>query len=151
MVVRRQASVKSIKRRSRKAQKAITGRAKGFVYRGKTIEELEEMELPELLEIFPARVRRSYNREMNHEQQKAFDDLLGDKETIKTHVRDIIILPQFVGKKIELYNGNSYLKFDIKPEMIGHYLGEFAPTRKEVKHSGPGVGATRSSKFLPLK
>ncbi len=138
-------------RRSRKAQKAITGRAREFSYRGKTIEELEEMELPELLEIFPARVRRSYNREMNHEQKKVFDDLLGDKETIKTHVRDIIILPQFVGKKIELYNGTSYLKFEIKPEMIGHYLGEFAPTRKEVKHSGPGVGATRSSKFLPLK
>jgi small subunit ribosomal protein S19 len=151
MVVRRQASVKSIKRRSRKAQKAITGRAREFSYRGKTVEELEEMELPELLELFPARVRRSYNREMNHEQKKVFEDLLGEKETIKTHVRDIIIIPQFIGKKIELYNGKSYLKFEIKPEMIGHYLGEFAPTRKEVKHSGPGVGATRSSKFLPLK
>lgn len=151
MVVRRQVTVKSIKRRARKAQKAITGRAREFSYRGKTVEELEEMELPELLELFPARVRRSYNREMNHEQKKLFDDLLGEKETIKTHVRDIIILPQFIGKKIELYNGTSYLKFEIKPEMIGHYLGEFAPTRKEVKHSGPGVGATRSSKFLPLK
>lgn len=151
MVVRRQASVKSIKRRSRKAQRAITGRAREFSYRGHSIEELQDMELDQLLPLFPARVRRSYNREMNHEQKKLFDDLLGDKEDIKTHVRDIIILPQFIGKTIELYNGNSYLKFEIRPEMIGHYLGEFAPTRKEVKHSGPGVGATRSSKFLPLK
>ena len=151
MVVRRQASVKSIKRRSRKAQSAITGRTREFSYRGHTVEELQDMELPQLLELFPARVRRSYNREMNHEQKKVFDDLLGDKERIKTHVRDIIILPTFVGKTIELYNGNSYLKFEIRPEMIGHYLGEFAPTRKVVKHSGPGVGATRSSKFLPLK
>ncbi len=151
MVVRRQASVKSIKRRSRKAQRAITGRAREFLYRGHTVEELQDMELPQLLELFPARIRRSYSREMNHEQKKVFDDLLSDKEHIKTHVRDIIILPQFIGKTIELYNGNSYLKFEIRPEMIGHYLGEFAPTRKEVKHSGPGVGATRSSKFLPLK
>ncbi len=151
MVVRRQASVKSIKRRSRKAQRAITGRAREFSYRGHSVEELQDMELDQLLPLFPARVRRSYNREMNHEQKKLFDDLLGDKEDIKTHVRDIIILPQFIGKTIELYNGNSYLKFEIRPEMIGHYLGEFAPTRKEVKHSGPGVGATRSSKFLPLK
>jgi len=151
MVVRRQASVKSIKRRSRKAQRAITGRAREFSYRGHSIEELQDMELDQLLPLFPARVRRSYNREMNHEQKKLFDDLLSDKEDIKTHVRDIIILPQFIGKTIELYNGNSYLKFEIRPEMIGHYLGEFAPTRKEVKHSGPGVGATRSSKFLPLK
>ncbi|KJE49466.1 MULTISPECIES: 30S ribosomal protein S19 [Acidiplasma] len=151
MVVRKQASVKSIKRRSRKAQKAITGRAKEFLYRGHTLEELQGMELDELLPLLPARARRSYSREMNHEQKKLFEDLLSDKQDIKTHVRDIIILPQFVGKTIELYNGHSYLKFDIKGEMIGHYLGEFAPTRKEVKHSGPGVGATRSSKFLPLK
>ncbi len=151
MVVRKQASVKSIKRRSRKAQKAITGRAREFLYRGHSLEKLQEMELPQLLPLFPARIRRSYNREMNHEQKKLFEDLLGDKEHIKTHVRDVIILPQFVGKTIELYNGHTYLKFEIRAEMIGHYLGEFAPTRKDVKHSGPGVGATRSSKFLPLK
>ncbi len=69
MVVRKQASVKSIKRRSRKAQKAITGRAKEFLYRGHTLEELQGMELDELLPLLPARARRSYSREMNHEQR----------------------------------------------------------------------------------
>ncbi|AAT43229.1 30S ribosomal protein S19 [Picrophilus oshimae] len=151
MVAKRQVSVKSIKRKARKAQKAITGRAKEFSYRGHSLEELQNMELNELLPLLPARARRSYSRQMNHEQEKLYEKLLGDKENIKTHVRDLIVLPQFVGKTIELYNGNSYIKFEIKPEMIGHYLGEFALTRKEVKHSGPGVGATRSSKFLPLK
>jgi small subunit ribosomal protein S19 len=56
-----------------------------------------------------------------------------------------------VGKKVAIYNGKEFKEVEIKPEMIGHYLGEFAMTRRSVTHSGPGVGATRSSKFLPLK
>jgi len=70
---------------------------------------------------------------------------------LRTHRREIIILPDFVGRRIDVYNGKEFIRVDIKPEMIGHYLGEFALTRKPVKHSGPGVGATRSSKYMPLK
>ena len=77
--------------------------------------------------------------------------MAGDKPVLKTHRREIVILPSFIGKRVSVYNGSKYLEFEIKPEMIGHYLGEFAPTRQAVKHSGPGVGATRSSKFMPLK
>jgi small subunit ribosomal protein S19 len=88
---------------------------------------------------------------MNHDQKAAHKALLGSEQNVKTHVRDLIIVPKYVGKVVELYNGNSYVKFEVKQEMIGHYLGEFAQTRKTVKHSGPGVGATRSSKFMPLK
>jgi small subunit ribosomal protein S19 len=61
------------------------------------------------------------------------------------------ILPQFVGKTIAVHNGQNFVEIDVKPEMIGHYLGEFAITRRGVAHSGPGVGATRSSKHVPLK
>jgi small subunit ribosomal protein S19 len=61
------------------------------------------------------------------------------------------VLPDFVGKTVAIHNGKEFVNVEIKPEMIGHYLGEFAMTRKTVKHSGPGVGATRSSKFMPLK
>ena len=61
------------------------------------------------------------------------------------------ILPQFVGRRIAIHNGQHFVEVEIKPEMIGHYLGEFAVTRRGVTHSGPGVGATRSSKHVPLK
>ena len=56
-----------------------------------------------------------------------------------------------VGKKVAIHNGKEFKEVEIRAEMIGHFLGEFALTRKIVKHSGPGVGATRSSKFMPLK
>ena len=134
MVVNKQGSVKSIKRKARKSRKVVSGRAKEFSYKGYSLEDLQKMSLEELIKILPARAWRTLSR-----------------EDIKTHVRDVIILPNYVGKIVEVYNGNSYFKFEIKPEMIGHYLGEFVMTRKEVKHSGPGVGATRSSKFMPLK
>ncbi|HLH85996.1 MAG TPA: 30S ribosomal protein S19 [Thermoplasmataceae archaeon] len=152
MAQNRQASVKSIKRRARKSQKVILGRAKEFRYKGHTLEELKSMTMDQIIELLPARARRSLIREKNHDQNILYKKLASpDFPSVKTHVRDAIILPAFVGKVVEVHNGNSYVKFEIRPEMIGHYLGEFALTRKEVKHSGPGVGATRSSKFMPLK
>lgn len=151
MAVKKQASVKSIKRRARKSRKIIMGRAREFSYRGFSLEELQQMDEQSLLEILPSRARRTLSREMNHDQKVLHDKLLVSTQPLKTHVRDLVIIPRYVGKVVELYNGNSYVKFDIKAEMIGHYLGEFALTRKDVKHSGPGVGATRSSKFMPLK
>ena len=70
---------------------------------------------------------------------------------MRTHRREIPILPEFVGKIVNVHNGKEFMTLEIKPEMIGHALGEFALTRKSVRHSGLGVGATRSSKFMPLK
>ena len=151
MATKKQASVKSIKRKARKSQKVIMGRSKEFMFRGLSLEELQKMTLEEVIKILPSRSRRSLLREKNYEQNLVYQKLENDDEDLKTHVRDVIILPKAVGKVVEVYNGNSYIKFEIKPEMIGHYLGEFAMTRKEVTHSGPGVGATRSSKFMPLK
>ncbi|MHB1811877.1 MAG: 30S ribosomal protein S19 [Thermoplasmataceae archaeon] len=151
MATKKQASVKSIKRKARKSQKVIMGRSKEFMFKGLSLEELQKMSLDEIIKILPSRSRRSLLREKNYEQNLVYQKLENDDQELKTHVRDVIILPKAVGKVVEVYNGNSYIKFEIKPEMIGHYLGEFAMTRKEVKHSGPGVGATRSSKFMPLK
>ncbi len=152
MAQKRQASVKSIKRRARKSQKIRVGRSKEFKFKGFSLEELQALTLDELLEVLPARARRSLKRENNHDQEVLFKKLSSpDHQQLKTHVRNLIILPKFVGKVVEVYNGSSYVRFEIRPDMIGHYLGEFAPTRKDVKHSGPGVGATRSSKFMPLK
>jgi small subunit ribosomal protein S19 len=75
----------------------------------------------------------------------------GGDAAIKTHVRDMIILPEMVGIKIGVHNGKEFVTVEIKPEMIGHYLGEFAITNKPVRHGTPGIGASRSSMYVPLK
>ena len=147
------ASAKAARRKARKKKGAIAARRKKeFTFKGFTVEELQAMPMEEVLELLSSRARRSFNRGLNEEEQVFVDRLLaGKKPTLKTHRREIVILPSFIGKKVAVYNGKQYMEFEIKPEMIGHYLGEFAPTRGSVKHSGPGVGATRSSKFMPLK
>jgi small subunit ribosomal protein S19 len=144
---------KAARRKLRKKKGAISARKKKeFTFQGFTVEELQKMPTEEVLPLLPARARRSYVRGLNEEEQVFVDRLLSNaKPTLKTHRRQIVILPSFIGKKVAVYNGHKYMEFEIKPEMVGHYLGEFAPTRGSVKHSGPGVGATKSSKFMPLK
>ena len=84
---------------------------------------------------------------------KLMNDVKNTKQgdLIKTHCRNMIVLPSFVGHNILIHNGKDFERVNIQPQMNGHYLGEFALTRKKVKHTGPGVGATRGSKFMPLK
>jgi small subunit ribosomal protein S15e len=75
---------------------------------------------------------------------------MGEKpQTVKTHLRDCIILPSMVQSVISVHSGKGFNSFEIKPEMIGHYLGEFAYTYKRVVHGKPGVGATSGSSFVP--
>jgi small subunit ribosomal protein S19 len=138
-------------RRKRKRKVTIeTRRKKEFSYKGHTLEELKAMSLEDIIKLLPARGRRSFVRGLN-EEQRTLIERIRKKDVVKTHRRDVIILPDFVGKRIAVHMGNKFKEVDIKPEMIGHYLGEFAMTRNFVKHSGPGVGATKSSKFLTLK
>ena len=101
--------------------------------------------------IIPSRSRRALNRGFSPMQKKLIQKIRTSTKPIKTHVRDIIILPEMIGKRILIYSGKEWVQIDVKLEMLGHRLGEFAQTRKRVMHSAPGVGATRSSKFLPLK
>lgn len=149
----KEAGTKAARRKARKKAGKIGARRKReFTYRGYTLEELQAMTLTELMPLLPARARRSYKRGLNKEQQRFIERLRkNDKEILRTHRREIIVMPDFVGKKVAIYNGKEYKIIEIIPEMIGHYLGEFAITRKFEKHSGPGVGATRSSKYMPLK
>ncbi len=135
------------------AKKKLSARKKKeFTYRGYTLDELKSMPLSELKKVLPARARISLKRGLNEEEKRFLDNLQNkDKDVYRTHRREMIIMPQFVGKKIAVYNGQEFKEVKIEPEMIGHYLGEFAMTRKRVEHSGPGVGATRSSKYIPLK
>ena len=145
-------SAKASRRRMRKKKSQIQARRKKeFTYRGHTMEELLKMPLADIIELLPARARRSYIRGMNPEQQALLNKIKKADGPVRTHRREIYILPDFVGKTIHVHNGREYQPVEIKPEMIGHSLGEFALTRKGVRHSGLGVGATRSSKFMPLK
>lgn len=131
-----------------------------FVYRGKSIEEIMKMDLNEFIKLLPARQRRSLKRGFTPEQKKLLEKIRKARKMteegkqpkpIKTHCRNMIIVPEMVGMKIGVHNGKEFIFITITEKMLGHYLGEFAPTRKRVLHSAPGVGATRSSKFVPVK
>jgi small subunit ribosomal protein S19 len=125
-------------------------RPKEFRYRGYTLEELQKMNLEQIVELLPARERRKIRRGFTPQEEKLLRKLR-KKGTARTHCRDMIVLPEMVGKVVFVHNGKEFVRVEIKPEMIGHRLGEFALTRRFEKHSGPGVGATRSSKYVPLK
>lgn len=151
---------KASRRKARKRLSTTTGRVKKeFMYRGYTMEELSQMELwpsegsdNSIIELLPSRARRSIGRGMSVENEHFLDRVRRNSSiTVRTHRRDMPILPEFVGRRIAIHNGQYFIELDVKPEMIGHYLGEFALSRKNVAHSGPGVGATRSSKHVALK
>ena len=128
-----------------------------FTYRGHTLEELQEMDVEEVAELLPARQRRSIQRGLSVEKEKLLDEAreTGEEETandpIRTHLRDMPILPEMVGLTFAVHNGESFERVQVEPEMLGHYLGEFQLTRTDVEHGQAGIGATRSSKFVPLK
>ncbi len=126
--------------------------AKKFVFRGKEWEEIAKMSIEEYAKLLTARERRTLKRGLTVVQKKLLEKIKKNpKKFHKTHAREMVILPQMVGAKIGVFDGRKYEPVEIKPEMINHRLGEFVLTRKQVKHSSPGFGATRSSKFVPLK
>ena len=134
-----------------------TGREGEFTYRGHSLDELQEMEVDEVAELLPARMRRSIERGLSEEKQKLLEDAreADPEETandpIRTHLRDMPVLPVMVDLTFAVHNGQSFERVRVEPEMIGHYLGEFQLTRTSVEHGQAGIGATRSSKFVPLK
>jgi small subunit ribosomal protein S19 len=132
---------------------------KEFSYRGHSLESLSAMSMDEFINLLPSRQRRSLQRGLTPEQRVLLEKLRTAKESkaaskdagIKTHVRDLIVLPEMVGSRISVHNGKEFVAIDIKPDMIGHYLGEFAITNRPVRHGTPGIGASRSSMYVPLK
>jgi small subunit ribosomal protein S19 len=131
---------------------------KEFTYRGYSLTQLKDMSMDEFINLLPSRQRRSLHRGLTPEQRILLEKIRQAKEasapeggTIRTHVRDMIILPEMVGFTVNVHNGKEFVAIEIKPEMIGHYLGEFAITNKPVRHGTPGIGASRSSMYVPLK
>lgn len=126
--------------------------AKKFTFKGKTVEEMQAMSLEEAAKLFDSRARRALSHGLTKAEKKLVEDIrMNDGKLVKTHCRDMVIIPEMVGIKMAIYNGKEFLPLDIKLEMLGHRLGEFSMTRQKVKHSSPGIGATRSSKSVALK
>jgi small subunit ribosomal protein S19 len=132
---------------------------KEFKYRGYTLEGLQAMSMDEFIYLLPSRQRRSLLRGLTQEQRIFLENVRkvketiaqGEKTVVKTHVRSMVILPEMIGITVLVHNGKGFTAVEIEPEMIGHYLGEFAVTNKPVKHGTPGIGASRSSMYVPLK
>lgn len=124
-----------------------------FYYRGKKVGDLSREEFIKLL---PSEKRRKFRRGLTEQENKLLKKLEKYKEQrgkkfVKTHCREMVILPEMVGHKIGVYNGKEFVPVEVREEMVGHHLGEFALTRKEVKHAAPGIGASRSTKFASTR
>jgi len=129
---------------------------KEFTYRGLSQKELEELPLDKMLKLFPSRARRSLTRGINDGKRKLIEEMKAAKagtlkNPINTHLRDVLILPAMVGVTLNVFSGKEFKPVTITTEMIGHYLGEYVITNKRVSHGAPGVGASRSSLYVPLK
>nr|XP_010936337.1 40S ribosomal protein S15 [Elaeis guineensis] len=131
-----------------------------FSYRGVDLDALLDMSTDELVKLFPARARRRFQRGLKRKPMALIKKLRkakkeappGEKpEPVRTHLRNMIIVPEMIGSIVGVYNGKTFNQVEIKPEMIGHYLAEFSISYKPVKHGRPGIGATHSSRFIPLK
>ena len=125
--------------------------ARVIKFKGKTEENIKAMSMEEFMNIIPSRERRSLKRGLSDIQKKFLDKLKRSQKPVRTHCRNLVIIPEMLGKKVMIHTGKEWTPVEITIEMLGKRLGEFAQTRAKVSHSSPGVGATKSSKFLPLK
>ena len=131
-----------------------------FKFKGYTSEQLQTLSIENLLPLLNSRQRRSLDKRvstyMNDDKRKLREKLKLARDgklngQLRTHTRDMIILPDMIGLTVYVHNGKEFVPVNIKPEMTGHYLGEYAITNKRVQHGTPGVGASRSSLYVPLK
>ena len=131
-----------------------------FKFKGYSSDQMQTLSIENLLPLLNSRQRRSLDKRvstyMNDGKRKLREKVKLAREgklkgQVRTHVRDMIILPDMVGLTIYVHNGKEFVQVNTKPEMIGHYLGEYAITNKRVQHGAPGVGASRSSLYVPLK
>ena len=139
-------------------QKKRTFRVNTF--RGIELDKLLEMKREEYTKLFRSRHRRKFRRGVLPKYTRLENKLKkakkaaqqGDKpKTVKTHYRNCLIVPEMVHSVVGIYNGKKFHEVEIKPEMIGHYLGEFSLTYKQITHGKPGQGSTHGSKFVALK
>lgn len=128
-------------------------RKKEFTYKGKTIEELKVLDVREFAKYLKSRQRRSVLRQFQEIEKfiNRAKEKIAKKKPIKTHQRALIITPEMVGMKIQIYNGHNFIPIEIIGEMLGHRFGEFALTRARIKHGSAGIGATKGSRAQAKK
>ncbi len=136
---------------AKKISSKLPKRKGEFTYRGKSLDELRKLSLEDFALLVPSRQRRTIQRGLSEEHKKLLHKVKINDPNIRTHLRDMIVLPEMIGMKINIHSGKEFTPVEIMPEMVGHYFGEFVLTRKKVSHGAAGIGATRSSKFIPLK
>jgi len=133
---------------------------KKFTYRGVDLDQLLDLTSEQLMVLVQARARRRFSRGLKRKPMALIKKLRKAKRetaqyekpaVVKTHLRNMTVVPEMIGSMVGVHNGKQFNSVEIKPEMIGHYLGEFSITYKPVKHGRPGIGATHSSRFIPLK
>ena len=132
-----------------------------FSYRGVDLEQLLELKTEEMVQLFGARQRRRFQRGLQRKSLTLIKKLRSAKRTaaannekpdaVRTHLRNTVIVPEMIGSVIGVYNGKTFNQVEVKPDMVGHYLGEFSISYKPVKHGKAGIGSTTSSRFIPLK
>jgi len=128
-------------------------RRKEFTYRGKTIEELKKLDVREFAKYLKSRQRRNVLRQFQKIENfvSSAKIKISKNKPVKTHQRDLTVVPEMVGMRISVHNGKSFIPVNIIGEMLGHKLGEFALTRGKVKHGKSGVGATKGTKYKAKK
>jgi small subunit ribosomal protein S19 len=121
--------------------------AKEITYRGRTMEELKKMDTREFAKLVKSRTRRAILRQSAWIEKfvAKCEKCKSKNKQIKTHLRDMIIVPKLLDYTINIHMGKTFLPIQIIPEMLSHRLGEFALTRQKVKHGAAGIGATKSS------
>jgi small subunit ribosomal protein S19 len=115
-----------------------------FVFRGKTLEELQSLSMDELAPLLSSAFRRKFKRGFT-DAEKRFLEKIKDDNGVKTHCRDLFVLPNMVNKTIKIHKGNTFEEILIQPEMIGHRFGELVLTRKKITHGSMGVGASKGT------
>lgn len=125
--------------------------AKEFKWQGLTEEQIKKLDLKEFSKLVQARQRRSLKRGFTPQQKKLLKKIESGKRNLKTHCRDLVIIPQMIGLLIKVHNGKEFIPVTITAEMMGHYLGEFVLTRRAVSHGAAGIGATKSSRAVSVR
>ena len=126
---------------------------KQFTFRGKTLDELKDMDVREFAKLLKSRQRRFVLRRFQDIDKflKRMEAKSGKKKLVKTHKRDLLIVPKMIGARLSIYNGKTFIPVDVTGEMLGHKFGEFAPSRARIKHGKAGVGATKGTKSKSKK
>ncbi|MBR9678365.1 MAG: 30S ribosomal protein S19 [Nanoarchaeota archaeon] len=126
-------------------------KTKDFTYKGYSLEELQNMSVDQVSKLMKTNARRFLKRGLKTKHKDLLKKIRTKEKPVKTHLREMVVLPVMVGKTIRVHDGKEFVPLEIKPKMIGHRIGEFVDTRKRIRHGAPGVGATRSSMFVPIK